>query len=301
MQDLNDLYYFVQVVDHAGFAPAGRALGIPKSKLSRRIALLEERLDARLLQRSTRSFAVTELGQAYYSRCKAMLVEAEAAQTVIEATHAEPCGTVRLSCPIGLLHARVGTMLAAFAVKYPDVTVQLVALNRAVDVISEGLDLALRVRPLPLSDSDLTMRVLGYAGQCLVAAPALVERYGMPQSPMDLAPWPSLGAGPALEGNAWDLHGPDGEQAAQHYSPKFVTSDMTMLRHAAVAGIGVVKLPLMMVHQQLADGSLVRLLPDWSPPKEVIHAAFPTRRGLIPSVRGLLDYLAGQFAQIEEV
>lgn len=298
--DLNDLYYFVHVVEHAGFAPAGRALGVPKSKLSRRIGMLEERLGVRLLQRSTRSFSVTELGMAYYSRCKAMLVEAEAAQTIVEATHAEPCGTVRLSCPIGLLHALVGPMLTDFAVRYPGVNIQLVGMNRAVDVIAEGLDLALRVRPVPLHDSDLLMRVLGYATQCLVASPALLQRHGTPASPVDLAAWPSLGYGPAMEGNAWTLHGPEGVQASQHHSPKFVTSDMVTLRHAALAGVGVVQLPLMMVREQLADGSLVRVLPGWSPPRELIHAAFPTRRGLIPAVRSLLDYLAEQFATAGE-
>ena len=104
MQDLNDLYYFVQVVDHGGFAPAGRVVNIPKSKLSRRIALLEERLGVRLIQRSTRHFSITEIGQSYYQHCKAMLVEAEAAQDTVDAVRAEPRGLVKLSCPIALLH-----------------------------------------------------------------------------------------------------------------------------------------------------------------------------------------------------
>ncbi|MEW9898968.1 LysR family transcriptional regulator [Chitinivorax sp. PXF-14] len=299
-QDLNDLYYFVQVVDHHGFAPAGRALGVPKSKLSRRIAMLEERLGARLIQRSSRSFAVTELGQAYYGRCKAMLIEAEAAQTIIESTHAEPCGTVRLSCPIALLHAHVGLMLVGFAAHYPSVNVQLSVLNRAVDVVAEGLDLALRVRPLPLQDSDLAMRVLGYAAQCLVASPALLARHGMPDTPADLVSWPSLGYGPPADGHVWTLLGPDGAQAAQHHSPRFVTTDMLTLRQAATAGVGVVQLPLMMVREQLANGSLIRLLPDWAPRREIIHVAFPSRRGLIPAVRSLIDHLAEQFATVEE-
>src|SRR6478609_9126967 len=127
MQDLNDLYYFVQVVDHAGFAPAGRALGMPKSKLSRRIALLEERLGVRLIQRSTRRFAVTEIGQNYYAHCKAMLVEAQSAQEAIDQTRAEPCGIVRLTCPVALLDVRVGEMIAAFMAAYPRVEVHLEA------------------------------------------------------------------------------------------------------------------------------------------------------------------------------
>lgn len=300
MQDLNDLYYYVQVVDHGGFAPAGRALGMPKSKLSRRVAMLEERLGVRLIQRSTRNFTVTELGQAYYARCKAMLVEAEAAQTIIETTHAEPCGTVHLSCPIALLHAHAGKMLVAFAVKYPNVNVQLVGLNRAVDLVAEGLDIALRVRPLPLEDSELAMRVLAYANQCLVASPVLIERMGPPHAPADLSSWPSLGYGPPGDGHVWTLLGPDGAQAAQHHTPRFVTTDMITLRCAAVAGVGVVQLPVMMVRDQLADGSLIRLLPNWAPRREIIHAVFPSRRGLIPSVRKLIDHLADQFASIDE-
>ncbi len=299
-QDLNDLYYYVQVIDHGGFAAAGRALGMPKSKLSRRIAMLEERLGVRLIQRTTRSFGVTELGQAYYARCKAVLVEADAAQTIIESSHAEPCGTVRLSCPIALLHTHVGQMLVAFAAKFPRVNVQLVGMNRLVDVVAEGLDIALRVRPLPLEDSDLSMRVLGYAVQYLVASPSLIEKHGLPNSPADLASWPSLGCGSPVEGHMWTLSGPDGAQAAQHHTPRFVTSDMITLRQAAVAGIGVVQLPVMMVRDQLKDGVLVRVLPDWAPPRQVIHAVFPSRRGFVMSVRSLIDHLAEQFAAIDE-
>ncbi len=299
-QDLNDLYYYVQVVDHGGFAPAGRALGMPKSKLSRRIAMLEERLGVRLIQRTTRSFGVTELGQAYYARCKAVLVEADAAQTVIESSHSEPCGTVRLSCPIALLHAHVGQMLVAFAAKFPSVNVELVGMNRRVDVVAEGLDIALRVRPLPLQDSDLAMHVLGYAAQCLVASPSLLEQHGLPNSPADLASWPSLGYGPPVEGHVWTLLGPKGAQAAQHHTPRFVTTDMITLRHAAIAGIGVVQLPVMMVRDQLSNGTLIRLLPDWAPRREVIHAVFPSRRGIISSVRNLIDYLTERFGEIDE-
>jgi DNA-binding transcriptional LysR family regulator len=136
MHDLNDLYYFVQVVDHGGFAPAGRALGEPKSKLSRRIALLEEHLGVRLIQRSTRHFLTTEIGQSYYAHCKAMLVEADAAQAAVEQTRSEPSGIVRLTCPVALLHARVSVMLAGFMAHYPQVEVHLEATNRRVDLIA---------------------------------------------------------------------------------------------------------------------------------------------------------------------
>ena len=141
--DLNDLFYFAMVVEHGGFSQAGRALAMPKSKLSRRVALLEERLGVRLIQRSTRRFSVTEVGQDYYRHCKAMLVEAEAAEEAIAMSRAEPRGTIRLACPIAILHARIGTMLADFLALHPQVTVQLDATNRRVDVVGEGMDVAI--------------------------------------------------------------------------------------------------------------------------------------------------------------
>lgn len=297
--DLNDLYYYVQTVTYGGFAQAGRALGIPKSKLSRRVSMLEERLGVRLIQRSTRSFAVTELGELYYSRCKAMLTEADAAQSVIESHQAEPCGIVRVSCPIDLLHAHIGVILVDFAARNPRVRVQLTGINRAVDVVAEGIDLALRVRRLPLDDSDLAMRVLGYATQYLLASPELLELNGVPHSPSDLSSLPSLGYGPPMEAHAWTLLGDNGRSVQQH-SPRFVTTDMLTLRQAAVAGIGVVQLPAMLVRQELDDGRLVRLLPAWSSPKEIIHAVFPSRRGLSSSVRVLIEFLADSFKPLDE-
>ena len=138
MLDLNDLAWFVQVVDHEGFAAAGRALDQPKSKLSRRIAQLEERLGVRLIHRTTRQFVVTEVGQTFYQHCKAMLIEAEAAQQAVETLSSEPRGSVKLTCPVTLLHAHVGPMLARFMLRYPGVNVQLEATNRRVDVVGDA-------------------------------------------------------------------------------------------------------------------------------------------------------------------
>jgi DNA-binding transcriptional LysR family regulator len=300
MQDLNDLYYFVQAIDHGGFAPAGRALGMPKSRLSRRIALLEERLGARLIQRSTRHFAVTEIGRAYYEHCKAMLVEAEAAQDVISASLAEPRGVIRMACPVTLLHVHVGAMLADFMALYPQVTVHLEATNRRVDLVSEALDIAIRVRPPPLQDSDLVMRILADRGQCLIASPAFIQKQGFPVSPADLSGMPSLGVGSPQESYSWMLFGPEGAQASVNHHPRFVTTDMIALRNAALASIGIVQLPLLMVSKDLAGGALVRLVPEWMPRREIIHAVFPSRRGLLPSVRMLIDYLAQRFAELDE-
>lgn len=300
MQDLNDLAWFVQVVDHGGFSAAGRAIGIPKSRLSRRIAQLEARLETRLLQRSTRSFTVTEAGQIFYRHCKAMLIEAEAAQEAIDTLRAEPRGVIRLTCPIALLHVHIGTMLAQFMSRYPQVSIQLEETNRQVDVLNENVDLAIRVRPLPLDDSDLVMRKLATRSMCLVASPRLVAQFGQPQSPADLQPWPSLALSHSQQIHRWTLFGPDKQQAIIRHRPRFITTDMIALRAAAVAGIGVVQLPLLVLNEQIRRGELVHLLPAWRAKQEIIHAVFPSRRGQLPAVRALIDFLAESYKDLND-
>jgi DNA-binding transcriptional LysR family regulator len=293
MDDLNDLYYFAQVVEHGGFAPAGRALNMPKSKLSRRIALLEERLGVRLLQRSPRHFSVTEIGQEYQRHCLAMLVEAQAAREAIERTRSEPQGLVRMSCPTTLLQYRVGDLVSRFMVEYPKVQVQLEATNRRVDVLGEGLDLALRVRFPPLESSDLVMRVLADSPQRLVASPEFLRGRELPLRPADLSGMPSLDWGPPRE-HRWCLEGPNGATAEVRHQPRLVSDDMPTLRQAALRGVGVVQLPCMVVEQDLQAGRLLDIMPQWAPRCGVVHALFPSRRGLLPSVRSLIDYLAEQ-------
>src|SRR5271154_1346302 len=155
MQDLNDLRFFAGVVEQNGFAAAARKLGMPRSRLSRRIGLLEERLGVRLIQRSTRRFAVTEIGREYYHHCVAMMVEAEAAQETIDRVRSEPQGVVRVSCPSSLIYFEVGEMIARFMAEWLKVEVHLESTNRRVDVIREGFDIAIRVRFPPLEEDDL--------------------------------------------------------------------------------------------------------------------------------------------------
>jgi len=301
MQDLNDLYYFAKAVEHGGFAPAGRALGVAKSKISRRVTLLEERLGVRLIHRSTRQFHVTEAGERYYEHCRAMLVEAEGAQEAIAVLQAEPRGTVRVTCPVGLLHFHVSAMLAEFMARYPRVTVNLEATNRRVDVMAEGVDLALRVRPQPFQDSDLVARILSDRGQCLVASPALVEQMGQPAHPNDLASWPALSRSQLHEVHQWVLHTSGGEMVTVPFTPRYATTDMMALKTAALAGVGVVQLPLLMLPEELEAGTLIQLLPDWEPRREVIHVVFPSRRGMLPAVRALIDFLTESYGRIDEI
>lgn len=298
--DLNDLFYFVHVVEQQGFSPASRVLGVPKSKLSRRIALLEERLGVRLLQRSTRHFSVTEIGQTYYMHCKAMLVEAEAAQEAVDRTRAEPRGVVRITCPIALLHARVGVMLAEFMVENPLVTLHLRATNDRIDVVEEGVDVAIRVRAPPLEDSDLVMKLLSTRRWYLAASPVLLERFAVPKVPADLSGLPTLDWGSPMPQHAWHLDGPDGAMATIHHTPRLVTDDMIALRTAAIAGVGVVQLPMMMITDEVKEGKLTVLMPEWRPEGGTIHAVFSSRRWLLPSVRTLIDFLSTRFEQLHE-
>lgn len=296
MQDLNDLRFFVEVVEQNGFSAAARKLGMPRSRLSRRIGMLEERLGARLIQRSTRHFAVTDIGRDYYQHCRAMTVEAEAAQEVIDRMRAQPQGLVRVARPSSLIYFQIGEMIARFMADCPKVEVLLESTNRRVDVIREGFDLAIRVRFPPLNDSDLVIRKLAESPQRLVAHPSVLEGVSLPLVPADLAALPSLGWGPAAQEHEWRLASPSNAMATVRHTPRLVTEDMVALRLAALRGVGVCQFPTMVVEEDLNAGRLIPVLPDWAPRAGIIHAAFPSRRGLLPSVRALMDFLAAEYA-----
>lgn len=299
MQDLNDLYYFAEVVEHGGFAPAARALGVQKSRLSRRIALLEERLGVRLIQRSSRSFSVTEIGQEYYRQCLAMLVEADGAQAVIDTVRSEPQGLIRMACPPGLLAYRFGEAIAHFLAAHPKVTMRVMALNRRVDLISEGFDVAIRAGTELDEPATLVTRKLGQVSQCLVSAPQLLEGQPVPRMPPDLARFPGLDFGPLHADHpqgrhAWRLAADQGPTVTVPYDPRLITDDLAALRAAALAGLGIAQLPSLMAEADVQAGRLVELLPAWRLENQTVHAVFPSRRGLLPSMRALLDFLAAE-------
>ena len=176
----------------------------------------------------------------------------------------------------------------------------LEATNRRVDVVGEGIDVAIRVRPPPLEDSDLVMRVLAERGQCLVASPALLAAIGTPSAPAELVRLPSLDLGLPQDEHIWHLHGPDDAHMAIHHQPRLVTGSMPALRAAAVAGVGIVQLPTMMTGADLERGELVHVLPGWAPRSEIIHVVFASRRGLLPSVRALIDFLVERFDALDD-
>jgi DNA-binding transcriptional LysR family regulator len=289
--DLNDYAYFAQVVAHGGFAAAGRALREPKSKLSRRIAGLEERLGLRLIERSSRRFRVTDTGQAFYERCRAMLAEAEQAEALVMQAQAEPQGRIRFSCPTGMLDV-VGGLISAFLAKYPKVRLQLIATDRPVDLIEERIDLALRVRASLTSDAALTMRSLGASTRILVASPQIGSQLG---SVAQLAAFPALATNNAADDLEWHLETEDGDKHVVHIVPRMGCEDMATVRDAAIDGLGVAMLPDHVCAEALREGSLVRVLSTWRGQEGIVHLVFTTRRGLAPAVRALIDHLAAEF------
>ena len=186
-------------------------------------------------------------------------------------------------------------MLSEFMLRYPKVQIHLEPTNRRVDVLAEGLDLALRVRPLPLADSELVLRILSDRGQCLVAAPALLAQFGTPQLPAELSQLPAMSRARPEEQHSWQLCHSSGEHASVSFTPRYITTDMLALKTAALAGVGIVQLPQLMLTDELAQGKLIRLLPEWEPKREVIHLVYPSRRGQLPSVRALIDFFAEKY------
>lgn len=289
--DLNDYVYFAEVVGHGGFAAAGRALREPKSKLSRRVAGLEARLGVRLIERSSRRFRVTDVGQVFYERCRAMLMEAEQAQALVAEAQSEPHGLIRFSCPTGLIE-QVSDVVAGYLARFPKVRLQLVATDRPVDLIAERIDVALRVRATLDSDASLTMRSLGHSIRILVAAPKIAGLF----ADIDrLSAASTLASSDEAAGTEWHLETDAGDTRILRLEPRLGCADLAAVRAAAVAGLGVALLPDHVCRQALDDGRLVRVLPAWRGKRGIVHLVFTTRRGLPPAVRKLIDHLAAHF------
>lgn len=292
VQDLNNLYFFAKVVDFGSYTAAAKALGLQTSKLSRRIAALETELGVRLINRTTRRLSLTEAGKTFHRHCLALLDEAQAAKDAMSQILASPQGLVRMSCPTGLLQGGVADILARFLAKHPRVRIALDATNRRVDIVDEGLDIAMRVRQPPLEDSDLTMRAFGPDEMILVASPELIAAHGKPQTLEDIGRMPTLSMASAGERSTWRFLGMDGEPAELIHAPRLRTDDLFTLRRAALLGIGAVLVPRLVVAKDLERGALIRLLPSLKAHTGLMHAIFPSRRGMVPAVRSLLDSLS---------
>ena len=307
MQDLNDMLYFAEVVERGGFAVAGRALGIPKSRLSRRIAELESKLGVRLLQRTTRRLSLTDAGETFLRHCQAVREAAQNAQAAIEQTQREPSGTVRVSCPVTLSQGIVGALLPEFLRRYPKVRIEMMVSNRSINLLEEGLDVALRVR-VSLEDSgSLVIKRLGMTRQVLVASPELLAIHGVPESPQDLGTKvPTLALTSADGNSTLHLQTAEGEPLMLHHQARYVADDLVTLKYAVMNGIGVYWMPDYMVRDELERGDLVEVLQNWRLPEGIFHAAFVSRRNMAPALRAFLDYLGEKLprnhpSQVEQV
>lgn len=298
ISDLNDLRLFAEVVERGSFTAAARGLGLQTSKLSRRVRALEEELGVRLLNRTSRSLSLTETGRQFHQHCLALVAEAKSAKEIVDQTRTKPQGTVRISCPVGLLSSGIAGIISQYIQDNPDVQVLVDATNRRVDVIEEGLDFAIRVRPPPLEDTDLAVRQLGLSTFVLVASPDLVERHAAPASIGSLKDWPTLSMADKSERYIWNLVDTTGQLASLVHRPRLATDDIASLQIAALLGVGVALLPREFVDDDLQAGRLRHLLPDLTTKAGIVHAIFPTRRGMVPAVRHLLDALVAGYENL---
>ena len=296
MQDLNDMLYFAEVVDRGGFAAAGRALNVPKSKLSRRISELEGRLGVRLLQRTTRKLSLTQAGEIYHRHCVAMREQAEAADEAVAHVQTEPRGTVRVSCPVTLAQTTIGPVLPRFLAAHPQVRIDMVVTNRVIDLVQEGVDVALRVRSTLDDSGTLVIKNLGHTRGMLVASPQLLQRFGQPRGPEELRNLPTVAMSAADGRTTWHFLGPhDAEFELQHH-PVYTADDLLTLKFAVVQGTGMCVLPDYICAEELRQGELVPVLPGWGPRVGLVLAVFPSRRGMVPAVRRFLDFLGDNIA-----
>jgi DNA-binding transcriptional LysR family regulator len=290
--DLNDYRYFAVVAERGGFSAAARALALPKSRLSRRVAGLEARLGVRLLQRSTRRLTLTDVGRQVLAHAQNLLREAEAAACVATRQVMEVSGRVRLSLPAAVLEPGLRATLTAFLARHPAVQLDLVITGRRIDLIEEGIDVALRVRAPEDEDPAWATRRLRRTAGRLVASPDLVARLGGLATVEAVAEAPALGAAGPDHRVRWRLQGPGGVGREIAAPARMACEDFVLRREAALAGLGVTMLPDELIAADLDAGRLLPVLPNWQLPSGHLQAVYATQRGLSPAVRALLDALA---------
>lgn len=292
MQNVNDLLFFAEVAERGSFTAAAAALGLPKSRLSHRVAQLEASLGVQLLQRSTRRLSLTPAGELYLRHCLAVRDAATAAGEAIAQVRSEPHGTVRISCPVTLAQSAVGPLLPRFLRRYPGVTVEMRVLNRPVDPVEEGVDLALRVRPVIENSATLAAKEFGISRGLLLVSAEQLARQGPVLTPAELSRLDTVAMTASAGQARLDLVGPAGEAFTFVHQPRYLADDLAALKFAVVEGIGAGMLPDYLCQDERQAGRLVEALPGWALQPGIVHAMYPPRRALLPAVRCLLDFLA---------
>ena len=289
--DLTDLTMFAAIVEHGGVSAAARNLSIPKSRLSRHLAGLEDRYGVQLLHRSTRRFAVTELGEALYGQCLSLLDSTQTARSLMAKAQKEPHGSLRVSAPSPLANFWLASLLPRFLRAHPTIRLELEGGDRNVDMMADRIDLAIHVRPLATEDGDLVVRQLGVSRQILVAAPSLLTQQTAPAHPSDLEHFPLLGIRSPHSKTDWELTNQEGETHVVRVEPRLATFELGVLRTAAIEGLGIALLPAHFCREACKAGALAPVLDGWTGPVNNIHAAYLSRRGLSGAARAFLDFL----------
>lgn len=291
MLDLKDVYFFVQVVDRGGFTSAGEVLRLPKSTLSHRVKELEASLGVRLINRTSRQFAMTEVGQEFYQYAMNLLRSAEVAEEAMRQRLAEPSGVIRVTTAAEIAQFALRHVLPTFLSEHPKVKIVETATDRLVDIVGEGFDLAIRGHTGQLQDSNLIQHPLAKAPWYLFAGPDYLERMPVPKDPEDLMAHSLIGLvskGPLQ----WQLQGPDRRTVTVPIDPRFQSNSLISLKEAACANIGIAALPGYICQTELKAGALRQILPQWIAADARITALIPYRIGLLPAVRTMVDYLA---------
>jgi DNA-binding transcriptional LysR family regulator len=297
MLDLNDFFLFVQVVDRGGFTAASRTLRTPKSTLSYRIQQLEGNLGVRLLNRTSRKFGMTDAGEDFYLHAVAALREAELAENTVRHRLSEPSGTIRCTGGVATMQFAMTEIIGDFLIRYPKVNIVVHAIDRAVDIVGENYDIAIRAHSGPLPDSNLVQRTLAPAPWFLFAGSDYLAANGEPQKPEDLRDHPSLFMMRTGVDQVWRLR--HARQAKNEVmislAPRLLSDDEIGLQQAAIKGLGIVALPGYICREAVKSGALRRVLPNWIAGDSTITALIPHRQGLLPSVRAFLDHLVAEF------
>lgn len=293
--DLAAVQAFAKVVQTGSFTRAAEALHTHKAHLSRVISQLERELGARLLERTTRSLSLTEVGREFHERAAAILAAVDDARQAVAQAQGEPRGTLRLTCGVEFGMLAVSGWINRYLARYPQMKVDADITARLVDVVHEGFDLAIRVGSLP--DSTLAARRLGTLSYALYAAPEYLKRRGTPATPKDLGPHDLLVFTPGSGASAWSLGSNGDTQRVPLQAARFRASNSFAVRDAAAAGLGIALLPRLIAQPLVAQGQLRAVLKGWSSPDVPVNAVFASARFLAPKVRAFIELAHESLAQ----
>ncbi|WP_432260892.1 LysR substrate-binding domain-containing protein [Cupriavidus sp. TMH.W2] len=298
MLDLNDFRYFVRIVECGGVTAASRILGVPKSTVSHRLQELEASLGVRLLNRTSRSLSMTDVGELFYRHAVATLERAELAETAVRERLVEPSGTIRFTTAVATSLFAMRAILPDFIRLYPKVNVIQHVSDDQVDIVGGSYDLALRAHTGPLSDSTLVQRTLAPAPWFLFAAPDYLRQRGVPRTIDDLAGHDTLLMLKHGSPLAWKLTHPTQGELVLPLTPRLAGNDIVTLKQAAQDGLGIVALPNYVCREDVRTGTLQRVLPDYHAGVANITAVIPFRHGMLPSVRAFLDFLVKRIPEV---